>query len=90
MADLGPWFLACSGTRAVFHSRFGSQENCGRVDRPTRLSAVPWAIMAPLIWWLRKWEEQGASPKPTPARGWGLSVMFFGIAVMVALLLLGR
>lgn len=26
--------------------------------------AVPCAILAPLVWWLKKWEEQGASPKP--------------------------
>jgi len=46
--------------------------------------AVPWAIFAPLVWWLRKWEEQGATPKRL-ARGWGLSMALFSIAVMVAL-----
>ena len=45
--------------------------------------AVPWAILAPLIWWLRKWEEQGVSPKRL-ARGWGLSMALFGVAVAVA------
>lgn len=45
--------------------------------------SVPWAIMAPLIWWLRKWEEQGASPKRL-ARGWGLSMALFGVAGIVA------
>jgi hypothetical protein len=45
--------------------------------------AVPWAILAPLIWWLRKQEEQGASPKRL-ARGWGLGMAVFGVAVSVA------
>ena len=45
--------------------------------------AVPWAIFAPLVWWLRMWEEQGASPKGL-ARGWVLSMAAFFIAVMVA------
>lgn len=45
--------------------------------------AMPWAIMAPLIWWLRRWETQGASPKRV-ARGWGLVMALFGVAVIVA------
>ena len=39
--------------------------------------------MAPLIWWLRKWEEKGVSPKLL-AHGWGLSMALFGAAVTVA------
>jgi hypothetical protein len=45
--------------------------------------AVPWAILAPLIWWLRKGEEQGASPKRL-ARGWGIGMALFGVAAVVA------
>lgn len=45
--------------------------------------AIPWAILAPLIWWLRKWEEQGASPKRV-ARGWGLGMALFGVTVVGA------
>lgn len=45
--------------------------------------AVPWAILAPLIWWLRKREEQGASPRRL-ARGWGLGMALFGVTAVVA------
>jgi len=72
--ELGPFFIAGSVLK----------KTAGELTGPYLAFAVPWAIMAPLIWWLRKWEEQGASPKRL-ARGWGLSVTFFSIAVMVAL-----
>ncbi len=45
--------------------------------------AVPWAILAPLIWWLRKREEQGASPRWL-ARGWGLATVLFGVTAVIA------
>src|SRR3954469_24448162 len=45
--------------------------------------AAPMVILAPLIWWLRKWEEQGVSPKRL-AHGWGLSMALFVAAVGVA------
>jgi hypothetical protein len=45
--------------------------------------ATPAAIIMPLIWWLRKWEERGASPKRL-ARGWGLGTALFAIGVDVA------
>ncbi|MGB6194588.1 MAG: hypothetical protein WBF42_19145 [Terracidiphilus sp.] len=45
--------------------------------------AVPWVIFAPLIWWLRKWEEQGETPKRL-ARGWSLGMALFGVAVEAA------
>jgi hypothetical protein len=45
--------------------------------------AVPWAILAPLIWWLRRWEDEGASPKRV-ARGWGLGMALFGFAIGLA------
>ena len=34
MAVLGPSLLASAGTRALSHSRVGSQKNCGRACRP--------------------------------------------------------
>jgi hypothetical protein len=55
----------------------------GELAGPYLAFAVPWAILAPLIWWLRKGEEQGASPKRL-ARGWGLSMVLFGAAVTFA------
>ena len=45
--------------------------------------AIPWAILAPLIWWLRRREDLGASPKRL-ARGWGLGMAVFGVAVAAA------
>jgi len=58
-------------------------KTAGELVGPYLAFAVPWAILAPLIWWLRKWEEQGASPKRL-ARGWGLSMALFGVVVAVA------
>jgi hypothetical protein len=52
----------------------------GEMAGPYLAFAMPWAIMAPLIWWLRKREEQSASPKRL-ARGWGLSMALFGVVL---------
>lgn len=45
--------------------------------------AIPWAILAPLIWWLRKNEERDVEPKRL-AQCWGASVAFFGVAIAIA------
>jgi peptidoglycan biosynthesis protein MviN/MurJ (putative lipid II flippase) len=58
-------------------------KTAGELAGPYLAFAVPWAILAPLIWWLRKREEQGASSKQL-ARGWGLGMAVFGVAVSVA------
>jgi hypothetical protein len=58
-------------------------KTAGELAGPYLAFAVPWAILAPLIWWLRKWEEQGASSRRL-ARGWGLGMALFGVAVAVA------
>jgi hypothetical protein len=58
-------------------------KTAGDLAGPYLAFAVPWAILAPLIWWLRKWEERGASPERL-ARGWGLGMALFGAAVVVA------
>jgi len=58
-------------------------KTAGELAGPYLAFAIPWAILAPLIWWLRKWEEHGASPKRL-ARGWGLGMAVFGVAVAVA------
>jgi hypothetical protein len=55
----------------------------GELVGPYLAFAVPWAILAPLIWLLRKGEEQGASPKRL-AHGWGLGMAIFGVAAAVA------
>jgi hypothetical protein len=62
---------------------FALKKTAAELAGPYLAFAVPWAIMAPLIWWLRKWEKQGMSPKRL-ARGWGLSMALFGVAVVVA------
>ena len=51
--ELGPFLIAGRGLNKP------AQELAG----PYLAFAVPCVILAPLIWWLRKWEEQGASPK---------------------------
>lgn len=72
--ELGPFFIA---GRVL-------KKNAGELAGPYLAFAVPWAIMTPLIWWLRKWEERDASPKRL-ARGWGLSMALFSVTVMGAL-----
>ncbi len=57
----------------------------GELVGPYLAFALPWAIVAPLIWWLRMLEEQGTPPKPL-ARGWLLTTSIFFAAVMVAAL----
>jgi hypothetical protein len=59
------------------------KKTAGELAGPYLAFAVPWAIMAPLIWRLRKWEERGVSPKRL-AHGWGLSMALFGVALAVA------
>jgi hypothetical protein len=68
--ELGPFLIA---GRVL-------EKTAGEMAGPYLAFAMPWAIMAPLIWWLRKWEEQGASPKRL-ARGWGLSMALFGVVL---------
>jgi len=55
----------------------------GELVAPYLAFAVPWVILAPPIWWLRKWEGSGVSPKRL-AQGWGVSMVLFGIAVNFA------
>jgi hypothetical protein len=60
------------------------KKTAGELAGPYLAFAVPAAIIMPLIWLLRKWEEKGTLPKRV-ARAWGLSAAFFCVAVMVAL-----
>jgi hypothetical protein len=71
--ELGPFFIA----GWVF------KKTASELAGPYVAFAVPWGIAMPLIWRLRKWEEQGASPKRL-ARGWGLSMALFVIATGAA------
>lgn len=76
--ELGPFLIA----------KHVLNKTAGDLAGPYVAFAAPWAIMAPLIWWLRKWKEQGASPKRL-ARGWGLSTALFGVAVVVGVMYSG-
>ena len=71
--ELGPFLIAAR----VFNMA------AGELAGPYLAFAVPWVILAPLIWWLRKGEEQGSSPRRL-ARGWGFGMALFGVAVVVA------
>jgi len=71
--ELGPFLIA---ERVL-------KKTAGELAGPYLAFAVPWAIMASLIWWLWKWEERGVSPKRL-ARGWGLSMALFIVALGVA------
>lgn len=59
------------------------KKSVGELVGPYLAFAVPAVIIFPLVWWLRIWEEQGASPKRL-ARGWVLSTALFLIAGIVA------
>lgn len=71
--ELGPFVIAA----------WALKKTAGELVGPYLAFAVPWAIMAPLIWRLRKWEEGGVSPKRL-AHGWGFSMALFGVAVGLA------
>jgi len=61
----------------------GFKRTVGELVGPYLAFAAPALIMMPLVWLLRMWEGQGASPKRL-ARGWGLCVVLFGVAVQIA------
>jgi hypothetical protein len=71
--ELGPFLIAAQVLN----------KTAGELAGPYLAFAVPWAIMATLIWWLRKWDERGVSPKRL-AHGWSLSVALFGVAMAIA------
>ena len=73
LLELGPFFIA----------EFVFKKTAGELLGPYVAFAFPCVIFLPLVWWLRKWEKQGISPKRL-ARGWGLSMMLFCVAVIVA------
>lgn len=68
--ELGPFLIAGQVLK----------KTVGEMAGPYLAFAMPWVIMVPLIWWLRKREEQGTSPKRL-ARGWGLSMALFGVVL---------
>ena len=74
LLELGPFFLA----GWVFHKTASS------LARPYFAFAAPWAILAPLIWLLRTWEDSGVSLKRL-AQGWGISLAIFGVGIAFAL-----
>ena len=59
------------------------KKSVGELVGPYLAFAIPWMFLAPLIWWLRRWEEQGASHKRL-AHGWALAVVLFAILVAFA------
>ncbi len=71
--ELGPFLIAAQVLN----------KTAGELVGPYLVFAAPAVIIMPLIWWLRKWEERGVSPKRL-AHGWSLSLVLFGVAVDVA------
>lgn len=57
----------------------------GKLIGPYLANGAPGTIFFPVIWWLRKLEERGASPRRL-AVGWGLCTALFFSATNVALL----
>lgn len=73
LLELGPFVIAA----------WVLKKSAGELAGPYLAFAVPWAVTAPVVWWLRKWEMRGVSPKRL-AHGWGLSMAFFGVAEVAA------
>ncbi len=71
--ELGPFVLVAAILK----------RSAGELVGPYLAFAIPWMFLAPLIWWLRRWEEQGASHKRL-AHGWALAVALFAILVAFA------
>ncbi len=71
--ESGPFFIVGSVLK----------KTAGEMAGPYLAFALPAVIVMPLIWWLRKWEEGGASPKRL-AHGWGLSMALWVLALAVA------
>jgi hypothetical protein len=62
---------------------WGLKKTVAELVGPYLAFAIPFAIIMPLVWWLRVSEEQGTSSKRL-ARGWTLSTATFFIAVIAA------
>jgi hypothetical protein len=71
--ELGPFLVAARVLNKTTNELVGSY----------LAFAVPAMIIMPSIWWLRKYEAQGASPKRL-ARGWCLSMALFGVVTNAA------
>jgi hypothetical protein len=76
--ELGSFFIAALLLKTTVTELLG----------PYLAIAAPWIVFAPIIWWLRKREEQRASPTRL-ARIWGLSMAFFGVAEIAAIVYSG-
>lgn len=72
--ELGPFIMAAQALN----------KTAGELAGPYLAFAAPAVIVMPLVWWLKKREEHGASPKRL-ARAWGLITALFIVAVTVAL-----
>lgn len=73
--EVGPFFIV----KLLFN------KNVGELAGPYLAFAIPAVVVMPLIWWLRKWEEQGGTPPRQLARGWGLSMVLFFVFLEGAL-----
>ncbi|MGA3082661.1 MAG: hypothetical protein ABSD44_15025 [Terracidiphilus sp.] len=78
---LGTYFVLEIGPFLVLG--FALKKTAAELAGPYLACAMPGAIMMPLVWWLRRWEDQGAPPKRV-ARGWGMCMALFSLAMVVA------
>jgi len=87
--SLGAWLFRGLGTYLVLESLpflmlgLALKKTAAELAGPYLACATPAAILLPLVWWLKRWEEQGASTKRL-ARRWGASMALSGVAVVVA------
>ena len=92
--SLGAWLLRGLGTYLLLESGpflvlgLALRKTAAELAGPYLACAAPAAILMPLVWWLRQREERGATSKRL-ARGWGVSVALFGVAMVVAVIYSG-
>lgn len=78
---LGIYLVIELGT--FFIANLALNKTVGELAGPYLAFAAPGAIMLSLIWWLKKWDLGGASPKAL-ARGWGLSMVLLDLTIASA------
>ena len=64
--------------------QFALKKTAAELACPFLACATPEPILLAVVWWLRRREEQGVSPKRL-AREWGVSVTAWGAALVVAI-----
>ena len=91
---IGVWLYGALGAYLALEllpflvAALASQKTVGELSGPYLACAMPAVIFLPLVWWLRRREKQGASPKVL-ARGWGVSGALWCAVTIIAVIYSG-